>query len=55
MASKNDETFQEGSGQIPEKGKRVGKSWAEEHGGLIFLMIAVSVISFVILYDACMY
>jgi hypothetical protein len=30
------------------------KNWTEENGGLIFIIIVVSAISFYILYDSCM-
>jgi len=54
MARQDDRRLNEDSGPMPEKEKKAGKSWAEEHGGLIFLIIVGSAISFVILYDSCM-
>ena len=54
MAKLDDHPLNEGSTPTPNKENRARKSWPEEHGGLIFLIIVVSVISFVILYDSCM-
>jgi len=54
MAKQDNHHRNEGSAPTPEKEKKAVKSWAEEHGGLIFLIIVVSVISFVILYESCM-
>jgi len=54
MAKLDDHPLNEGSTPTPNKENRARKSWAEEHGGLIFLIIVVSGISFVILYDSCM-
>ena len=54
MAQINDHSLKEGSTPAPNKENRARKSWPEEHGGLIFLIIVVSVISFVILYDSWM-
>ena len=54
MARQDEQLLNEDSGPMPEKEKKAGKSWAEEHGGLIFLIIVFSAISFVILYDSCM-
>lgn len=55
MAKQDDQPLIEGSTPTPEKKKQPRKSWAEENGGLIFLIIVVSVISFAVLYDSCMY
>ena len=54
MAKLDDHPLNEGSTPTPKKENRARKSWPEEHGGLIFLIIVVSVIFFVILYDSCM-
>ena len=54
MAKQDNQTLNENTSPMPEKEKKAGKSWAEEHGGLIFLIIVVSAITFVILYDSCM-
>ena len=54
MAKLDDHPLNESATPTPKKENRVRKSWPEEHGGLIFLIIVVSVISFVILYDSCM-
>jgi len=54
MAKLDDHPLNEGSTPTPNEENRARKSWAEEHGGVIFLIIVVSVISFVILYDSCM-
>jgi len=54
MAQLDDHPLNEGSTPAPDKEKRARKSWPEEHGGLIFLIIVVSVILFVIAYDSCM-
>ena len=54
MAQLDDHPVNEGSTPAPDKDNRARKSWPEEHGGLIFLIIVVSVILFIILYDSCM-
>ena len=54
MAKQDDHRLNEGSTSTPKKENGARKSWAEEHGGVIFLIIVVSVIFFVILYDSCM-
>lgn len=54
MAQLDDHPLNEGSTPAHDKENRARKSWPEEHGGLIFLIIVVSVILFVILYDSCM-
>ncbi len=54
MAKLDDHPLNEGSTPTPKKENSARKSWPEEHGGLIFLIIVVSVIFFVILYDSCM-
>jgi hypothetical protein len=54
MARQDEQMLNEDSGPMPEKEKKAGKSWAEEHGGLIFLIIVFSAISFVVLYESCM-
>ena len=54
MAKEDDHPLNEGSTPTLKKENKAMKSWAEEHGGLIFLIIIVSVISFVILYESCM-
>jgi len=54
MTKQDDHPLNEGSTPTPKKENEALKSWAEEHGGLIFLIIIVSVISFVILYESCM-
>ena len=54
MAKQANHTLNEGPMPTPKKENGARKSWTEEHGGLIFLIIVVSVISFVILYDSCM-
>jgi len=54
MAKQANHTLSEGSMPTPKKEDGARKSWAEEHGGVIFLIIVVSVIIFVILYESCM-
>jgi hypothetical protein len=54
MAKLDDHPLNEDSTPTPKKENRAWKSWPEEHGGLIFLIIVVSVISLVILYEFCM-
>jgi len=54
VAKLDDHPLNEGSTLTPKEENRARKSWAEEHGGLIFLIIVVSVISFVMLYETCM-
>ncbi len=54
MAKLDDRPLNEDSTPTPKKENRAWKSWPEEHGGLIFLIIVISVISLVILYDSCM-
>ncbi len=54
MAKQDDNLLNEGYTPMPEKKNKTRKSWAEEHGGLIFLFIIVTAISLVILYDSCM-
>jgi hypothetical protein len=54
MAKHDEHTLNEDSTSTPKEENKARKSWPEEHGGLIFLTIIVSVISFVILYDSCM-
>lgn len=54
MAKEGDHAVNEGSPLTSKKENSARESWAEEHGGLIFLIIVGSVISFVILYDSCM-
>lgn len=54
MGKQDDLSLKGDSSLIPENQKKAGKSWAEEHGGLIFLVIVVSAISLVIVYDSCM-
>ena len=54
MAKQDDHRLNEGSTSTPKEENKARKSWAEEHGGVIFLIIVVSVIFFVILYDSCM-
>ena len=53
MAKLDDHPLNEGSTPTPNKENRAWKNWPEEHGGLIFLIIVVSVISLVIMYDSC--
>ena len=55
MARQDDQPLATGSTPVPEREKGAGKKWVEEHGGLILLIIVLSVISFVILYESCMY
>lgn len=55
MAKQDDHPLKEGSTPTPKKENKARKSWAEENGGLIFLIIVVSGISLAILYDSCMY
>lgn len=55
MTKQQDAPLSEGSSQMTTKENKTRKSWAEEHGGLIFLIICISVISVAILYDSCMY
>ena len=55
MAKQDNNTLKEGSTLTPKKENKARKSWAEEHGGLIFLIIVVSGISLAILVDSCMY
>ena len=55
MAEQDRYALNEGSRPTPVKEQKARKSWAEEHGGLIFLIIVVSVISAVTLYELCMY
>ena len=55
MAGQADQPLESGSTPTPETKERAGKKWLEEHGGLILLIIVLSVISFVILYESCMY
>ena len=54
MAKQADHPLNEGSTPTSKKENKARKSWAEEHGGLIFLIIVVSGISVAILYDSCM-
>ena len=54
MAKLHDHPLNEYSTPTPKRDNKARKSWPEEHGGLIFLIIVVSVLSFVILYDSCM-
>ena len=54
MAKQDDHPANDDSTPISRKENRARERWAEEHGGLIFLIIVVSLISFVILYDSCM-
>jgi hypothetical protein len=53
MAKLDDHPLNEDSTPTPKSENKARRSWAQEHGGLIFLIIVVSVISFVILYDSC--
>ncbi len=56
MAGKDGYTTNEGSRPIPAQEKKAGrKSWAEEHGGLILLIIVASVIFAVTLFELCLY
>jgi hypothetical protein len=55
MTKQEDVPLNEGSTQRTTKENKTRKSWAEEHGGLIFLIICISGISLAILYDSCMY
>ncbi len=55
MAKQDDRPLNEGSTLTPKTENEAGKNWAQEHGGLIFLIIVISVISLVILYDSCMH
>ena len=55
MAKQDDLPLNEGSKATPRKENEARRSWAEEHGGLIFLIIVLSAISFVIMYDSCMH
>lgn len=50
----DDQPLNEDSTPTPKNENKARRSWAEQHGGLIFLIIVVSVISFIILYDSCM-
>jgi len=54
MAKQDDHSLNEDSTPTPEKESNTRKSWAEEHGGLIFLFIIASGISLVVLYESCM-
>lgn len=42
----------EESASTHQEENRVLRSWPEEHGGLIFLIIVASVVSLVVLYDS---
>jgi hypothetical protein len=53
VAEPDDQPLNEGFTETPKEENRARKSWPEEHGGLIFLIIVISVISLVILYDSC--
>lgn len=55
MAKQGDQPLVDGSTPTSDKEKQARKSWAEENGGLIFLIIVVSVISSAVLYDSCVY
>jgi hypothetical protein len=55
MAKQDDHPVNDGSTPTSKKENRARKGWAEEHGGLVFLIIVVSAISFVIMYDSCMH
>ena len=54
VANLDDHPLNDNSTATPKNENEARKSWPEEHGGLIFLIIVVSVISFIILYDSCM-
>lgn len=54
MAEQADRPIDEGTTTTPKKDKGARKSWAEEHGGLVFLSIVFLVIASVVLYEACM-
>jgi len=54
VANLDDHPLNEDSTPTPKNENKARRSWAEEHGGLIFLIIVVSVISLIILYDSCM-
>lgn len=55
MASQNDRTSSKTLGTTPKEEGNSRKSWGKEHGGLIFLIIVVAVISFAVLFDSCMH
>lgn len=55
MASQNDHASSKTLGATPKEEGNSRKGWAQEHGGLIFLIIVVSVISFAVLFDSCMH
>ena len=54
MDKKDDRVLNESPRSTPVKENQARHNWVEDHGGLIFLIIVVSVISLVILYDSCM-
>ncbi len=55
MARQDDQPLGAGSTATPAGEKRAGRKWAEEHGGLILLIIVFAVISSVVFYESCMY
>ena len=54
MAKLEGHPLNEDSTPTPKNENKARRSWAEQHGGLIFLIIVVSVISFIVMYDSCM-
>jgi hypothetical protein len=54
MANSNERASSKTLGATPKEREDSRKSWAQEHGGLIFLILVVSVISFAVLFDSCM-
>jgi hypothetical protein len=55
MAKQDDHPLNDANTPTPQNENRARKSWAEEHGGLIFLIIVFGGISFVILYELFIY
>jgi hypothetical protein len=51
MAELDDQPLNKGSTPTPIKENKAQNSWVEDHGGLIFLIIVVSVILLVSVYD----
>ena len=55
MAKQDDHRLnKDGSAPTLNEETETGRSWAEKHGGVIFLIIVVSVVSFVVLYESCL-
>jgi hypothetical protein len=55
MARKDPSTTNDGSIPAPPKENGAQKSWAGEHGGLVFLMIVLSGILLLVLYEVLMH